>query len=53
MEPPMDEAVIRWLMKPSNEDLTTVDDLFGRPSWHPLGGARQYSKVAMVNTGLW
>jgi hypothetical protein len=29
----VDPELVRWLMVQGNEDLTTIDDLFGRPSW--------------------
>jgi WhiB family transcriptional regulator, redox-sensing transcriptional regulator len=37
---PVESALVRWLMVQSNEDLTTIDDLFGRPDWQRYGACR-------------
>jgi WhiB family redox-sensing transcriptional regulator len=44
----MDEAITRWLMKPSNEDLTTIGDLFGRPTWHRWAACRGRGTDAFI-----
>jgi len=44
----MDSEMIQWLMVQDAEDVSTVDELFGRPAWQQYGACRGQDVEAFI-----